>query len=161
MGWQDETSSVAAGGASEPQLLRADPSLLPATAPSASQRGHRSEPAEGGYGLGLLRRPSSGVTAERSPGQKTLNRILQPFPKGNGPGCNFRLRKSLLSRGTSWKAREVTALDLLPSRDSIYVKFQVSPQQRPLLNPSVPQESNLQFGHHVGDAGIPRVNPPD
>lgn len=29
MGWQDDTSSVAAGGASEPQRLHADPSLLP------------------------------------------------------------------------------------------------------------------------------------
>lgn len=53
------------------------------------------------------------------------------------------------------RGREVTALDLLLSTDSIYVKIQASPQRPPLLNPSVPRERNLHFGHGTGGRGSP------
>lgn len=152
VGQQDETSSTAAGGASEPQLLCGDPALLPAPLSAVTPP---NQPKEG-YGLGLLQHPGSGVTAEQSPGQKVLNTTLRPFPKGNSQdiisgfiSCRFPEEQS------GKRSRGVTALDLLPSRDSVYVKAQASPQRPPLLNPSVPQGPNLQFGCCTGTRGPP------
>lgn len=53
----------------------------------------------------------------------------------------------------------VTAPDLLPSRDSIYVKIQASPQRPLLLNPSVLREQNLPLGHCTGTWGSPMSIP--